>query len=65
MLFCSGGRLDPRFDCWTDEDLALNLARISRWGSATRWSGPLSVAKHSLLVLQIREMEEVLTPARR
>jgi len=33
MLFRSGGRLDllnPRFDCWTDEDLAHNLARISR-----------------------------------
>jgi hypothetical protein len=30
VLFRSGGRLDllnPRFDCWTDEDLAHNLAR--------------------------------------
>ena len=65
VLFRSGGRLDllnPRFDCWTDEDLALNLARISRWGGASRWREPLSVAQHSLLVLQIREMEEVLTP---
>ena len=65
VLFRSGGRLDllnPRFDCWTDEDLALNLARISRWGGASRWHEPLSVAQHSLLVLQIREMEEVLTP---
>ena len=31
-------------------------------GSASRWHEPLSVAQHSLLVLQIREMEEVLTP---
>ena len=65
VLFRSGGRLDllnPRFDCWTDEDLALNLARISRWGGATRWREPLSVAQHSLVVLQIREREEVLTP---
>ena len=65
VLFRSGGRLDllnPSFDCWTDEDLALNLARISRWGGASRWREPLSVAQHSLLVLQIREMEEVLTP---
>src|SRR5271165_7078763 len=65
VLFRSGGRLDllnPRFDCWTDEDLAHNLARISRWGGATRWHEPLSVAQHSLFVLQIREREEVLTP---
>jgi hypothetical protein len=65
VLFRSGGRLDllnPRFDCWTDEDLAHNLARISRWGGASRWREPLSVAQHSLLVLQIREREEVLTP---
>jgi len=53
VLFRSGGRLDlldPHFDCWTDEDLAHNLARISRWGGATRWHEPLSVAQHSLLV---------------
>ena len=65
MLFRSGGRLDllnPRFDCWTDEDLAHNLARISRWGGATRWREPLSVAQHCLLVLQSREQDEVLTP---
>src|SRR5271165_6077923 len=52
VLFRSGGRLDllnPRFDCWTDEDLAHNLARISRWGGATRWHEPLSVAQHSRL----------------
>ena len=68
VLFRSGGRLDllnPRFDCWTDEDLAHSLARISRWGGAMRWHEPLSVAQHSLLVLQIREQDEVLTPARR
>src|SRR5271165_6371647 len=65
VLFRSGGRLDllnARFDCWTDEDLAHNLARISRWGGASRWHEPLSVAQHSLLVLQIREREEVLIP---
>ena len=45
-----------------DEDLAHNLARISRWGGATRWRQSLSVAQHSLLVLQIREIEEDLTP---
>src|SRR5271165_7183993 len=57
VLFRSGGRLDllnARFDCWTDEDLALNLARISRWGGATRWCEPLSAAQHSLLVRRRR-----------
>src|SRR5271165_2463063 len=65
VLFRSGRRLDlldPRSDGWTDEDLAHNLARISRWGGATRWRQSLSVAQHSLLVLQIREIEEDLTP---
>src|SRR5271157_6234326 len=65
VLFRSGRRLDllnPRSDCWTDEDLAHNLARIGRWGGASRWYEPLSVALRSLLVLQIREQDEVLTP---
>jgi uncharacterized protein len=66
VLFRSGRRLDllnPRSDGWTDEDLlAHNLARISRWGGATRWRQALSVPQHSLLVLQIREIEEDLTP---
>jgi hypothetical protein len=65
VLFRSGRRLDllnPRSDGWTDEDLAHNLARISRWGGATRWRQSLSVAQHSLLVLKIREIEEDLTP---
>ncbi len=64
-LLRSGRRIDllnPRADCWTDEDLAHNLARIARWGGATRWYEPLSVAQHSLLVLQIREIEEYLSP---
>src|SRR5208337_5239197 len=65
VLFRSGRRLDllnPRSDCWTDEDLAHNLARIGRWGGASRWYEPLSVALRSLFVLQIREQDEVLTP---
>ena len=65
VLFRSGRRLDllnPRSDGWTDEDLAHNLARISRWGGATRWRQSLSVAQHSLLVLKNREIEEDLTP---
>ena len=65
VLFRSGRRIDllnPSADSWTDEDLACNLARISRWGGASKWPEPLSVAQHSLFVLCIREQEEVLEP---
>src|SRR5271165_2237152 len=51
--FVRASRLDlvnPRFDCRTDED----LARMSRWGGATRWCEPLSAAQHSLLVRRRR-----------
>jgi hypothetical protein len=53
----SGRRLDllhpTPFD-WTDEDLAIGLARTYRWGGHSRWPLPLSVAQHSLLVLALR-----------
>jgi hypothetical protein len=53
----SGRRLDllnpTPFD-WTDEDLALGLARTFRWGGHSTWAQPLSVAQHSLLVLALR-----------
>ena len=54
----SGRRLDllspTPFD-WTDEDLALGLARTYRWGGHSIWPGaPLSVAQHSLAVLALR-----------
>ena len=54
----SGRRLDllapTPFD-WTDEDLALGLARTYRWGGHSIWPGtPLSVAQHSLTVLALR-----------
>jgi hypothetical protein len=54
----SGRRLDllspTPFD-WTDEDLALGLARTFRWGGHSIWPGaPLSVAQHSLAVLALR-----------
>ena len=40
----------------------MGLARISRWGGASMWREHLSVAQHCLLVLRIREQEEVLAP---
>lgn len=54
----SGRRLDllspTPFD-WTDEDLAVGLARTFRWGGHSIWpNAPLSVAQHSLLVLALR-----------
>lgn len=53
----SGGTLDlidPSPQAWTDEDLALRLARTYRWGGESIWPWPLSVAQHSLLVLALR-----------
>jgi hypothetical protein len=52
----SGRRLDllapTPFD-WTDDDLALGLARTFRWGGHSIWpDAPLSVAQHSLAVLE-------------
>lgn len=46
--------LDPTPFDWTDEDLALGLARTFRWGGHSVWPQPLSVAQHSLLVLALR-----------
>jgi 5'-deoxynucleotidase YfbR-like HD superfamily hydrolase len=53
----SGRRLDllhPTPLDWTDDDLALGLARTYRWGGHSIWPHPLSVAQHSLLVLALR-----------
>ncbi len=63
----SGRRLDliapTPFD-WTDEDLAVGLARTYRWGGHSIWPGaPLSVAQHSLAVLEMRRARaKRLTP---
>ena len=61
VLLRSGRRLDlfaPTPDAWTDEDLAMSLARVPRWAGQSRWDRPLTVAQHSLLVLALREQEE-------
>src|SRR5690554_1056530 len=57
MRLPSGRRLDlanPDPDAWDDTDLATRLARTYRWGGESTWQRPLSVAQHSLLVLEIR-----------
>lgn len=52
---------DPKdFD---DSDLALGLARTFRWGGHSVWPLPLSVAQHSLTVLELRRQSGAL-PAR-
>ncbi|MFT3665465.1 phosphohydrolase [Piscinibacter sp.] len=57
MRLPSGARLDlitPDPCAWTDTDLAVRLSRTARWGGESVWPLPLSVAQHSLLVLELR-----------
>ena len=61
----SGRRLDllspTPFD-WTDDDLAIGLARTFRWGGHSVWpNAPLSVAQHSLAVLERRRRAKPLS----
>lgn len=53
----SGRRLDlvnpTPFD-WDNQDLAIGLSRTYRWGGHSIWPLPMSVAQHSLLVLELR-----------
>ena len=61
----SGRRIDlcdPTFADVDDSDLSLGLARTFRWGGHSVWPLPMSVAQHSLLVLQIRRMQGPLSP---
>jgi 5'-deoxynucleotidase YfbR-like HD superfamily hydrolase len=65
LLLKSRRRLDllnPDPHAWTDDDLAAGLSRTMRWGGASQWEHPLSVAQHSLTVLTIRKAEGPLTP---
>lgn len=50
---------DPDPGAWENEDLARRLSRTFRWGGESCWPRPLSVAQHSLLVLQIRRERAV------
>jgi hypothetical protein len=68
MRLPSGRRLDlisPDPQAWTDQDLAIRLARTFRWGGESRWDRPLSVAQHSLQVLEIARQSAcaTMTPA--
>lgn len=48
--------LDPTPFDWEDADLALGLARTYRWGGHSAWPLPLSVAQHSITVMQLRRL---------
>lgn len=57
MRLPSGAHLDlitPDSNAWTDMDLAVRLSRTARWGGESAWPLSLSVAQHSLLVLELR-----------
>lgn len=57
MRLPSGQRIDlanPDPQAWTDHDLSLRLARVYRWGGESVHPVPLSVAQHSLAVLELR-----------
>jgi hypothetical protein len=48
---------------WTDDDLAIGLSRTFRWGGHSIWPGaPLSVAQHSLAVLERSRRATPLSP---
>ncbi|WP_371871736.1 phosphohydrolase [Pseudoduganella violacea] len=51
--------LDPTPFDWDDADLALGLARTYRWGGHSAWPLPLSVAQHSITVMQLRRLWSV------
>jgi hypothetical protein len=57
MRLPSGKHLDlvnPDPNAWTHQDLSTRLSRTYRWGGESCWPMPLSVAQHSLLVLDLR-----------
>ena len=59
MRLPSGAHLDlinPDPLAWTDTDLAIRLSRTYRWAGESSWPLPLSVAQHSLLVLELRRL---------
>ena len=60
----SGSHLDlinPDPADFEDSDLALGLARTFRWGGHSVWPLPLTVAQHSLTVLQLRRQSGELS----
>lgn len=68
MRLPSGRHLDlvnPDSNAWLHSDLATRLSRTARWGGESKWPMTLSVAQHSLMVLELVTAwsETPLTPA--
>lgn len=60
MRLPSGKRLDlinPDPGDWLHSDLSTRLSRTYRWGGESCWPWPLSVAQHSLFVLELRRQD--------
>ncbi len=56
VRLASGRRIDllnPSPLDFEDEDIAIGLSRTPRWGGHSVWEWPMSVAQHSILVLEI------------
>ena len=56
VRLASGRRIDllnPSPLDFEDEDIAIGLSRTPRWGGHSVWDWPMSVAQHSILVLEI------------
>lgn len=56
VRLASGRRIDllnPSPLDFEDEDIAIGLSRTPRWGGHSIWEWPLSVAQHSILVLEL------------
>lgn len=64
VRLASGRRIDllnPSPLDFEDEDIAIGLSRTPRWGGHSVWEWPMSVAQHSILVL---ELTKVKSPTR-
>ena len=56
VRLASGRRIDllnPSPLDFEDEDIAIGLSRTPRWGGHSVWEWPMSVAQHSIVVLEI------------
>jgi len=48
--------MNPDPDAWTDRDLACLMSRTARWAGESSWQETLSVAQHSLMVLELMRL---------
>lgn len=68
VRLASGRRIDllnPSPLDFEDEDIAIGLSRTPRWGGHSIWEWPMSVAQHSILVLELAVAKRPAGLARR